>query len=207
MTETWTKYSYVCTGCDSLFEVTSKGYKLYEPKCCGFIPRVSVEDATIYPTTNERQQMINEPLSLIETYNPNALTTYKHIENGEVTYKSIKTVDLEGELDSKQRYFRMLNDAQSKINQIIDNLTEEYWFNSSTDKSEVLSDICEILGHEAKKTINFSGTITISGSIDIPFDEVEDFDLHYFLGDEISVDINHGDTIIDWELDHVREDY
>ena len=29
----WTKYDYLCTDCDTLFEITTQNELIYEPKC------------------------------------------------------------------------------------------------------------------------------------------------------------------------------
>lgn len=106
--------------------------------------------------------------------------------------------------ESKDRYFSMFNTAQSKINKIIDNLTEEYWY--SEDMAEpILAELCEILDYEPKKEIEFTATIKFTGRIDVPMDEVADFDLTAALEDAY-VDINNGDIVIDgYELYDAEE--
>lgn len=156
---------------------------------------------TMNPTT-EAGLTSNEAL-----YNPNGLTVYKYIDStsGEVSYPSIKTVHLEGRLDELERLQSKVNTLQSTINKIIDNLTEDYWFNPNTDKEEVLSELCYILGHEPKKTIEFTATMHFTGSIDINLAEAEHFDLEDILN-EAYVDINNGDVVIDsYELYDANE--
>ena len=47
----WTKYSYVCTDCDSLIEVTSNTVPVMDPGCvCGF-------DTFIVRTAQEPEQL------------------------------------------------------------------------------------------------------------------------------------------------------
>jgi hypothetical protein len=49
----WTKYSYVCTDCDSLIEVTSSAVPLLDPGCvCGldtFVVRTAQEPEQLAP--------------------------------------------------------------------------------------------------------------------------------------------------------------
>lgn len=139
-------------------------------------------------------------------YNPNGLTVYKHISStGEVTFPYIKTVDLEGKLDSLERLQSKLNALQSQVNRIIDNLSEDYWFNPNTESNEILTELCDILGHEPKKTIEFTATMSFSGSIDINLADAENFDLEEILA-EAYVDINNGDVQIDsYELYDANE--
>ena len=101
-----------------------------------------------------------------------------------------------------------INELQSKVNRIIDNLTEDYWFNPNTDSETILSDICDILDYEPKKEISFTATFTVSGRYDIPMTDVEDFDLEAFLADTMSIDAYNGDVVIDdWSLESVDERY
>ena len=211
MTETWTKNTYACDPdeCDTLIEVTSSdkfGFpsgSIHNVKCpCGRTPNLlSVEPATIGPTI-ERKQMEETT-----TYDANVLVTYKKIENGEVSYPTIKVNELEWELDSYRRQTEKLNTLQSKVNQIIDNMTEDYWYNPNTDKETVLSDICEILGHTPKKTIRFSGRMTFEGELDIDLADAEDFDLEDHLSDVLTLDSYNGDVEIgNYSIDWVQED-
>lgn len=143
----------------------------------------------------------------LDGYNPNALVTYKSIINGEATYPKIKVVELEWELEQKKRYSERIDLLLNKINAIEENLTEDGWYNPNYDKSGVLSDLCEILGFSPTKTIRFSGSMTFEGSIEVPLDEVEDFDLQYILQDELYLTSNHSNLDIDtYEVDSVRED-
>ena len=188
MKEQWIKYSYVCPSCDSLLEYTIKdtytGVSKVTCICGGNAVQVSVEDATIQPLTNEGNQM--------ET----ATTTYleEQVRVLQDTLKSHQNCD----------YWKSENGrVQSQIIALINDAYE-----SEADASEILITLGEIIDYEAKKTIQFSGTISFSGSIDVPMSEIEDFDLHYFLQDEMSLDINHGDTVIDsYEVEDVREGY
>lgn len=137
-------------------------------------------------------------LAMNETfYNPNALTVYKQIVDGQATYPSIKTVDLEWQLHEKRTLQDKVNGLQSKINRIIDNMTEDYWYNPNTEASTILEDLCEILDFNPVKDINFSATVTVTGSLSIPLTDADGFDLGEFLSDVISVDSYNGDVVID----------
>ncbi len=50
---TWTKYSYVCTDCDSLIEVTTSTVPVMDPGCvCGldtFVTRTALEPEQLAP--------------------------------------------------------------------------------------------------------------------------------------------------------------
>jgi len=185
MTTNWTKNTYVCDPdeCDTLIEITTSdefGFPsgtIHNVKCpCGRKPNLlSVESATIAPT-NERKEM---------------QTTIESLEF------QIKELQESYNIASDKR-----NLLQAQVNKIIDNLTVDNWYSESTDKSEVLSDLCEILGHEAKQTIRIIATISVEVDYEIPLDEVEDFDARYFLNDNLTVDTYNGDSTVDsWTVE------
>lgn len=132
-----------------------------------------------------------------ESYNPNALTTYKSIKDGVVTYPVIKTVDLEYLIHEADRMKVNFINVQSKIDRIVDNLNTDGWYNPNTDKEEVLSELCKIIGHVPTQSVSITATIEVSVSYEMPMDEVEDFDAQYWLQDNLTVDIYNGDSSID----------
>ena len=94
------------------------------------------------------------------------------------------------------RHMEEVNGLQSKINKIIDNLTMDYWYDRDCSKTQILEELCEILDHEPKQTITFSANIVVDGSVDVPLSDLDDFDLRYFLQDELSVDVYNSDIEI-----------
>ena len=215
---TWTKYTYVCDPdeCDSLVEYTcgdtfgfpSGDVRNFTCPCGRNMNLVSVEPATIAPT-NERNNMettTSQGISEVPTtYNANVLVTYKDIIDGVPTYPTIKVNELEWKFESHKRLEKQLSISNSQIGKIIDNLTEDYWFNPNMSKEDVLAELCEILDHQPKKEVFFEGTIHFSGRIDVPLAEYEDFDIDEALSD-ISVDCYNGDVVIDdYSVEDVRE--
>ena len=199
----WIKKSYVCTKCDTLIEQTYNDsiwgdtFNVTNITClCGGDPvRVSVEDATIQPM-NERKEMETTP-TVPTTYDANVLVTYKSIKNGEVTYPVLKVNQLEMEMEEKQRLTNKVNNLQSQVNKIIDNMTAQYWYNPNTDIETVLSDLCDILDYEPKQTVRLTATVNVEVDYEIPMADVEDFDAKYFLQDNLTIDSWHGDVMIE----------
>ena len=209
---TWTKYTYVCdpNECDAMVEYTcgdtfgfpSGDVRKFTCPCGRNMNLVSVVDATI-PPMNERNHM--ETTTEVPTaYNANVLVTYKDITDGVATYPTIKVNDLEYKLERIKGLERQLSMSNSQIGKIIDNLTVEGWYNPNTDKDEVLRDLCEILGHTPQQEMSWTITLTASGTTLVNLDEVEDFDIRYHLGDNLTVDSNDFDTKVDsWDIDYV----
>ena len=142
---------------------------------------------------------------LTVSYNPNLLVTYKAIPETYAapespTFMTDKVTDIEWSLH-QARNDRMTIDANFKQMLALEELLVEL-YNPNYDKSEVLQQITELFGWELKKTVSVSGTISFEVEMEVPIDEVEDFDAHYILGDELSLDSNNGDIdITTWSLD------
>lgn len=139
------------------------------------------------------------------SYDANVLVTYKDIIDGVATYPTLKVNELEWKLERIKSLEKQLSISNNQIRQIIDNLSEDGWFNPNYEKEEVLNDLCEILDHEPKKEITFEGTIHFSGRADIRLADLEDFDLDDILS-ELTVDVYNGDVVIDeYHVEDVRE--
>lgn len=208
----WMKYSFVCdpNECDALLEFTARdGFDfpsgVIEITCpCG--RKMSYISATILPM-NERNEMETTP-QVPMTYDANVLVTYKSIKNGEATYPVLKVNQLEWEMEEKQRLTDKLNNLQSQVNKIIDNLSATNWYHSNTDKEGVLSELCSILDHEPKQTVRINATITVEVDYDIPMEDFEDFDAHYFIQDNLTIDSWHGDVVIEsWNVEDSDVDW
>jgi hypothetical protein len=198
MNEKWNKYSYLNTDTDCLIEVThlegSDEKLLLTPLNNSPYVLLSVEDATIHPN-NERKEM--ETNTAPYSYDANTLVTYKSINNGEVTYPTIKVNELEMHLDSYRRLQDQLKISNNQISQILDNLSADGWYNPNMDKEDILRDLCEILGHEPKQTVTITATVNVELSYDIPLEDVENFDAKYFVQDNLTIDSYNGDLIVD----------
>lgn len=141
-----------------------------------------------------------------DTYNPNALVQYKVIDGEQVSFPITKVTDLEWVLENaRQRtseYYSLRNKVDGLEEQIIE------WVNPNYDKDDVIRLLCEYFGINPSKQVTVTGTISFEVTIDVPLDEVEDFDAHYYLGDELSLDSNTSavdinswlieDTDVDW---------
>lgn len=148
----------------------------------------------------------------LDMYNPHALITIRKIAEGDSVYQLYKATELES----------ILNDATTRINQltnrleaqetqlglILNKMSADEWYSDSTDKSEVLSDLCDILGYEPKQTVRITATLSVEVEYDIPLNEVEDFDAHYFLQDSLTVDTYNGDSAVDsWTVEDHSVDW
>lgn len=179
MTTKWDKYTYVCGNCDSLIEITTT-HKDLETWCVcaeSQLTLLSVDDATIYPTTTKEEQMETAPSN---TYSPNQLVTYKKIENGEVSYPTDKVVDIEYALDQGRRNYKTLTEKQNewyrKESQLRTLLEEVF---ADSDDQESLTAIAEIFDVPLTKEIEYTAWVRVDMTVEVELggdtDAIEDF--------------------------------
>lgn len=195
-------YWYVCQSCDASIEVVSKGIHFQDPTCnCANSEVVWCQTSMVESEpTNEREQM--DTSTVPQSYDANTLVTYKSINNGEVTYPTLKVNELEIHLDSYRRLQNQLTISNNQISQIINNLNADGYYNPNMEKEDILNDLCEILGHEPKQTVRITGTLSFEIDYDMPLDELEDFDAHYFLQDTLTLDAYNGDVSVEsWTIE------
>lgn len=141
-----------------------------------------------------------------ELYNPHAFIAVRRIDSTtqENTFPLYKATDVEESLNRINYLEQHLEQSNKQLGQIIDNLTMDGWYSDNVDKAEVLRDICEIVSHTPTQTLNWTVTLTVSGSSEVNLDEVGDFDVRYHLADNLSVDSNDFTTEVDsWDIDYV----
>lgn len=151
---------------------------------------LSVEPVTIQPTNEKEKQM---------EYNVDATMLVRTTDytTGVTTDVPVTPLDVETMRRKINNLETRLTYHEKMITQIKDNLTSAGWYSSSTDKQEVLADLCSILGHEPVATLTFSATFTVEGTVEVPLSEVEDYDLRYDLDDNVSIDSSNGNITID----------
>ena len=185
--ETWFQDSHLCTVCDALIEVTRKDEFRNIWHCGVECILLSVEDATIHPTKTKEEKMQSTE------YNSNLLVTYKKIEDGIVSYPTIKVTELEYQLDRVQSLVRTINKHDNLISNLEENIVE--WYNPNYDKDEVLSALCELIGYTPIKKVRVTGQVHVEVDLEVPLDEVEGFDAQQLLNDYLVIDYVDGGTV------------
>ena len=190
MTTKWNKYTYINTDTDALIEITKNNVSnepLLNPLNNGTYVLLSVEDATIHPN-NERKEM-----ETTVEYNPTLLVTYKKIENHEVSYPTEKVTDIEFALDQGRRNSEAWRKLVNKVDDIKENIVE--WYNPNYDKEEVLNALCELLDFTPVKTVTVNATVSVEVVVEVPVDQIEDFDAQQLLNDYLVIDYTDGGTV------------
>ena len=217
MNNKWNKYSYLNTDTDCLIEVThlegTEEKLLLTPLNNSPYVLMSVEDATILPT-NERNKMETYGATVTPAvpneYNSNLLVTYKKIAGTYAQpeapeYITQKVVDLEWALEQGRRADDNYNGLRLKVNELEELLVELY--NPNYTKEEALQQIAELFGFELSKTVTVTGTINFEVTVQVPLDEIDNFDAHYKLGDELTL-TSYGDVEVnDWSIEDTDVDW
>jgi hypothetical protein len=213
------KYTWVCTSdCDALIEYTFKdGYGwpngVMDLTCrCGTdCTLLSVEDATIpytdSPLPTEEEKMETTETSAVtvpDTYNPNLLVTYKVIRGySDAEYETAKVTSLEWDLHNSRTNSKSIAVLQSKITTVKDIITEAY---GDSDDQETLRAIAEALDIPLTRTVEWTASIEVSGTIELDLLSDYDTDLESEITDNLFADSHNGNIeVIDQEVCHVRE--
>ena len=213
------KYTWVCTSdCDALIEYTFKdgygwpsGVMDLTCRCGTSCTLLSVEDATIpytdspLPTEEEKMETTETPaVTVPDTYNANLLVTYKVIRGySDAEYQTDKVASIEWDLHNGRQSQKQANMYLSKIDTVKDIITEAY---GDSDDQETLRAIAEALDIALTRTIEWSATIEVSGTMELDLLEDSDTDVESEIYDNLNVDSNHGNIeVVDQEVTNVRE--
>ena len=211
------KYTWVCTGdCDALIEYTIKdgygwpaGVMDLTCRCNSNCTLLSVEDATIQPTEtkgNEMETAETTVTTVPDTYNPNLLVTYKVIRGySDAEYTTDKVTSIEWDLHNARQAQKRVGVFEDKVNTVKDIIGEAY---ADSQDQDTLRAIAEALGIELTRTVEWTASIEVSGTIEI--DLLSDYDTDYELESEITdaiyADSHNGNIeILDQEVCNVRE--
>lgn len=213
MTQTWSKYDYLCTHCDALIEVTA--LDVFQPvsnitcTCGGSTALLSVADATIYPTTTEEEIMETTPQiadtssqeSMASFYNNYATMIVKDTNGNEMQYKSVTPYDVNLLMTDNHYYKQRFTKASTQIADVQAIILDSY---ADSDDQETLRAIAEALDIKLTKTVEWSATMYVSGSMEV--DLLDDFDLESELSENLQVSAWNGDIEVeDYHVEDARE--
>lgn len=207
------KYTFVCDPdeCDCLIELTSSdgfGFPsgVTELTCpCGRkTTLLSVEHATIAPSNQTKEETMEETTTtpVPDTYNANLLVTYKVIKGySDPEYATDKVASIEWDLHNARQTQKANGVLHDKINNAKDIIAEAY---ADSGDQDTLRAIAEALGIELTRTVEFTCSIEVSGTVEV--DLLEDYELEDDIADNLYVDSQSGRIEIgDIEVCHVRE--
>jgi hypothetical protein len=216
-----TKYTFACDPdeCDVLIELTSSdgfGFPsgVMEITCpCGRKPvLLSVANATITPSNQTKEEKMEETTTIgsdafhspAVPYNPDLLVTYKVIKGySDPEFTTSKVASLEWDLHNGRQSQKRVGVFESKVNTVKDIITEAY---GDSDDQETLRSIAEALDIALTRTVEWTASIEVSGTIELDLLADYDTDLESEITDNLFADSHHGNIeVIDQEVCHVRE--
>ena len=139
-----------------------------------------------------------------DTYNSNLLVTYKVIRGySDAEYATDKVASIEWDLHNGRQSQKTANMLQSNINTVKDIITEAY---GDSDDQETLRAIAEALSIPLTRTVEWTASIEVSGTIELDLLADYDTDLESEITDNLFADSHNGNIeVIDQEVCHVRE--
>ena len=122
--------------------------------------------------------MLQEQLSV--PYNPNLLVTYKSIPENYAapespTFMTDKVTEIEWELYQGRTNANVAAERHLDISWLEEQIVR--WYDPNYDKEEVLKALAEHFYINPMKEVSVYGTASFSGTIRIPLDEIENFDM------------------------------
>ena len=147
------------------------------------------------------EAMTQEQLSV--PYNPNLLVTYKAIPDTYAapeapTFMTDKVTDLEWELHHGRFNANIAAERRGDIEWLEEQIVE--WYDPNYTKEDVLQALLEHFQLNPTKEIEVQGTVSFSGTINVPLSEIADFDLSNVT---IDVDLSSYEYDADLNVDEV----
>jgi hypothetical protein len=134
-------------------------------------------------------------------YNPNLLVTYKYVSetlpSDVPTFMTDKVTEIEYELHRARSYADAAHERRKDIAWLEDQISE--WYNPNYDKEDVLRELANHFNINPTKQVSVYGTVSFSGTVNVPVAELEDFDLS-------SVTIDAELSSYDYEADLTVDD-
>lgn len=194
MTE-WNKYTHVCHSCDALIEYTStRNVTELTCECGAKTAYLSVESATILPTTNERQQM--------ETTSTPQVMTLDWVENDVVTNKTYTESDVRHMVWVNKNLTEKQNEWYRKESQLRTLLEEVY---ADSSDQETLAQIADIFDVPLTKEIEVTAWVRVDMTIEVDMAD-GDYDIESLVADNLTVDSYGSEiTVNNHEIDRVEE--
>ena len=135
-------------------------------------------------------------------YNPNLLVTYKYIDESAPsdvnTFMTDKVTEIEYSLHRARQNLVLVAERRNDIAWLEDQITE--WYDPNYDKDDVLKALIEHFKINPVKQVEVQGTVSFSGTINVPVSELEDFDLSNVT---IDVELSSYDYDADLNVDDV----
>jgi len=152
--------------------------------------------------------MLQDQLTV--SYNPNLLVTYKYIpeltpshgvqlgEEPAATFMTDKVTEIEWQLHKSREYANIAAERRGDTEWLEEQIVE--WYDPNYSKEDVLQALAERFALNPTKEFEVQGTVSFSGTINVPLSEIADFDLSNVT---IDVDLSSYEYDADLNVDEV----
>jgi len=194
--EKWFKYSYVCSICDALIEITNKTNIYKKQVCCdNEAIWLSVVDATIVPTTKKEE-------TNMDTLTPAQTMTLTWIENDVERTQTYTEADIRAMYWNNKNLAQKQNEWYKKESQLR-TLLEEVIADSSD--AEVLEQIADIFDVPLTKEIEATAWIRVDMTIEVDMRE-GDYDIEDMVRNNLTIDSFGSEiSVNDYDVERVEE--
>ena len=196
----WTKYTFVCNGiCDALIEYTLQaGFTFHDVTnftcvCGSNTTLVSVDDATIYPTTTKEETM--------ETATPQVMSL-DWVENDVVTTKTYTESDIRHMVWQNKNFITKQNEWYLKENKLRTFIHDNF---ENSEDQESLTEIAEMFDIPLTKEMEITIWVRVDATVEVDLNG--DFDgVEQFVADNLTVDSYGSEmSINNYDIDRVEE--
>jgi hypothetical protein len=198
MTQNWFKYSYVCSICDALIEITNKT-NVYKPYiCCGRQANwLSVVDATIVPTQQKEEQNMETTTETLPQ-----VMKLDWVENDVVTTKEYTESDVRHMVWQNKNLTSKQNEWYTKESKLRTLLHEVF---ADSEDQEALEQIADIFDVPLTKEIEVTAYIRVDATIEVDIRE-GDYDLEDLIRNNLTVDSFGSEiSVNDYDVERVEE--
>ena len=148
------------------------------------------------------EEMTQEQLSV--PYNPNLLVTYKAIPNTYAapespTFMTDKVTEIEWALHQGRNDAVTAAEHRSDVSWLEDQIAE--WFDPNYSKEDVLQALIDHFKINPTKQFEVQGTVSFSGTINVPVSELDGFDVSDVT---IDVDLSSYEYDADLNVDDIQ---
>jgi hypothetical protein len=163
-----------------------------------------VVESTPNQTKEEKMEDTTPTVTVPESYNSNLLVTYKVIRGySDAEYATDKVTSIEWDLHNGRQAQKHNGVYQGKIDTVKDIITEAY---ADSDDQETLRAIAEALDIPLTRTVEWSASVEVSGTIELDLLADYDTDIESEITDALYVEAQNGNIeIVDQEVCNVRE--
>lgn len=195
--QNWFKYTFVCSICDALIEITNKT-NVYRPHiCCGIEANwLSVVNATI-PTNQTTKE------ETMETTTPQVMTL-DWVDNDVVTTKTYTESDIRHMVWQNKNLTAKQNEwytKESKLRTFIHDVFE------NSDDQESLTEIAEMFDIPLTKEVEVTVWVRVDATVEVELTGGDGFDaVEEFISQNLTVDSYGSEmSVNNFEVERVEE--